>query len=217
VSDRPEFVEGRVYRYEEIAPYAFPAKGSNGLRTPDMRFVYHRNPETGTGFFDELVEPENPLVSSEQAQRHVEAMREHGMSYREIARLAGVSIEAVHRSASGVGRIRSSTEEALLQTASSLTTAITDPSQRCGGLPGRSSSQGLAPRTVETLRETDEEEQVAGSYRQGQDVDCRASREHSAHRPWRLLRRQVVTPRLPTDMLHLQPGGIALSSKLPRC
>jgi hypothetical protein len=121
MSDQPIFVEGRVYLYEEIAPYTFPAKGSNGLRTPDMRFVYHRNPETGSGYFDEVVEPDNPLVSSERAQLHVEAMHEHGMSYRQIARLAGVSVEAVHRSASGVGRIRSSTEEALLQVASSLT------------------------------------------------------------------------------------------------
>ena len=120
MSDSPQFVEGEVYSYEEIAPYTFPAKGSNGLRTPGMRFRYSRDPETGAGFFDEVVEPENPLVSSEQAQLHVDAMHEHGMSYRQIARLAGVSVEAVHRSASGVGRIRSSTEEALLQVASSL-------------------------------------------------------------------------------------------------
>ena len=85
-----------------------------------MLFRYCRDPEIDTGYFDEVVEPENPLVSSEQAQLHVETMREHGMSYRQIARMAGVSVESVHRSASGVGRIRSSTEEALLQVASSL-------------------------------------------------------------------------------------------------
>jgi hypothetical protein len=120
MSDSPRFIEGETYTYEQIRDFTFPAKGSNGTRTPDMRFVYHRYPETGAGFFDEVVEPDNPLVSSEQAQLHVEAMREHGMSYRQIARQAGVSIESVHRSASGVGRIRQSTEDALLQVSSSL-------------------------------------------------------------------------------------------------
>jgi DNA-binding LacI/PurR family transcriptional regulator len=41
------------------------------------------------------------------------------MTYRQIARLSGVSIEAVHRSASGVGRIRASTQEAILTVATS--------------------------------------------------------------------------------------------------
>jgi hypothetical protein len=86
-----------------------------------LRFIYHRDPETDSGYFDEVIEPENPLVSSEQAQVHVEALRDPGLTYRQIARLAGVSVEAVHRSASGVGRIRSSTEQALLQVALSLT------------------------------------------------------------------------------------------------
>src|SRR5688572_1076684 len=118
--DRPEFIEGETYTYEQIRDFTFPARGSHGIRTPDMRFGYHRDPETGSGFFDEVIEPENPLVSSEQAQVHVEAMRDHGMTYRQIARLAGVSIEAVHRSASGVRRIRASTEQALFQVCSSL-------------------------------------------------------------------------------------------------
>ena len=41
------------------------------------------------------------------------------MTYRQIARLSGVSVEAVHRSASGVGLIRMSTQAALLQVATS--------------------------------------------------------------------------------------------------
>ena len=120
MSDRPEFVEGKVYRYEEIAPHTFPAKGSNGIRTPGMRFRYSRDPEFDTGHFDEVVEPENPLVDSMVAQKAIEDLRSKGMSFRQISRLAGVSVEAVHRSSGGVGRIRSSTEEALLQVASSL-------------------------------------------------------------------------------------------------
>ena len=109
-------VEGEVYRYDEIAPYTFPAKGSNGLRTPDMRFIYSGDPETGTGYFDELVEPENPLVSSERAQLHVEAMREHGMSYRQIARLPASALRLGQWS-----RAHSlEHNEALLQVASSL-------------------------------------------------------------------------------------------------
>ena len=39
------------------------------------------------------------------------------MTYRQISRLAGVSVEAVHRNARGVGRIRASTQEALLTVA----------------------------------------------------------------------------------------------------
>ena len=121
MSDSPQFVEGEVYSYEEIAPYTFPAKGSNGLRTPGMRFRYSRDPETGTGFFDEVLEPDNPLVDSTLAQKAIEDLRSKGMSFRQISRLAGVSVEAVHRSSGGVGRIRSSTEEALLQVAFLLT------------------------------------------------------------------------------------------------
>ena len=58
MSDSPRFVEGETYTYEQIREFTFPAKGSHGIRTPDMRFVYHRDPETGSGFFDEVVEPE---------------------------------------------------------------------------------------------------------------------------------------------------------------
>ena len=43
--------------------------------------------------------------------------------------------------------------------------------------------------------ETTEEEYVAGSFQQGQGVDRRAPREHSAHRAWRLHRREGVTTR----------------------
>lgn len=78
------------------------------------------DPETGAGFFDEVLEPENPLVDSMVAQKAVEDLRSKGLTFHEISRMAGVSVEAVHRSSGGVGRIRSSTEEALLQVVSSL-------------------------------------------------------------------------------------------------
>ena len=121
MSDRPEFVDGQIYRYEEIAQYTFPAKGSNGIRTPDMRFRYCRDPELDTGYFDEVVDPDNPLVDSMVAQKAIEDLRSRGLSFRQISRLAGVSVEAVHRSSGGVGLIRSSTEQALVQVASSVT------------------------------------------------------------------------------------------------
>jgi len=35
------------------------------------------------------------------------------LTFRQIARLARISVESVHRSASGVGRIRTSTHEAI--------------------------------------------------------------------------------------------------------
>jgi hypothetical protein len=60
MSDSPRFIEGKVYRYERIASYTFPARGSSGTRTPDTLFVYSRDPETGSGVFDELIEPDNP-------------------------------------------------------------------------------------------------------------------------------------------------------------
>ena len=121
MSDSPRFVEGKTYRYEQIASHTFPAKGSDGIRTPDTLFVYSRDPETGTGIFDEVIEPENPLVDSMVAQKAIEDLRSKGLSFRQISRLAGVSVEAVHRSSGGVERIRSSTEQAFLQIASSLT------------------------------------------------------------------------------------------------
>jgi hypothetical protein len=55
------------------------------------------------------------------AQKAEEDLRAKGLTFRQISRLAGVSVEAVHRSSGGVERIRSSTEQALLQIASSLT------------------------------------------------------------------------------------------------
>ena len=134
MSDSPRFVEGKIYRYEEIAPYTFPAKGSVGIRTPGMLFRYCRDPEIDTGYFDEVVEPENPLVDSMVAQKAIEDLRSKGFSFRQISRMAGVSVEAVHRSSGGVGRIRSSTEEALLRVSASLSNgnlaAIHEPS-RC--------------------------------------------------------------------------------------
>ena len=41
------------------------------------------------------------------------ALRAAGMSYREIARRAGVAFDSVQRAASGGGRVRHSTERAL--------------------------------------------------------------------------------------------------------
>ncbi len=68
-----------------------------------------------------LVEPEDPLTTSERAQLAVEQLRERGWTFRRIARECGISVEAVHRSASGVGRIRQSTEEVLVTVAATAT------------------------------------------------------------------------------------------------
>jgi hypothetical protein len=119
MSDRQKFVDGEVYRYDEISPHTFPERGRTSEPPGETLFRYTSG--EFYGHFDEVVVPDNPLVDSQQAQLAVDAMRELGWTYREIARRTGVSIEAVHRSASGVGLIRSSTEEALLQVASSLT------------------------------------------------------------------------------------------------
>ena len=114
------FTPGKLYRVEQFIDQSWgPDTRRISALSPDTLFRYSRDPESGVGYFDQEVEPVNPLVSSETAQKAVEELRERGMTLREIARLAGVSIEAVHRSASGVGRIRTSTQEALLQVASS--------------------------------------------------------------------------------------------------
>ena len=114
------FVPGKLYRVEEFIDESWgPHHQHIRALPPDTLFRYSRDPQSDVGCFDQEVEPENPLVSSEAAQQAVEELRERGMSYRQIARLSGVSIEAVHRSASGVGRIRMSTQEALLTVAAS--------------------------------------------------------------------------------------------------
>ena len=113
------FVHGQTYMVSEFLDQAWgPDHHQAEALPPETLFRYHKPPGECHGYFEEIVEPENALVSSETAQRAVEELRERGMSYRQIARLSGVSIEAVHRSANGVGRIRQSTEAALLQVAS---------------------------------------------------------------------------------------------------
>jgi hypothetical protein len=115
------FIHGRTYRVEEFIDGTWGPDHQRIRALPSSaRFVYCKPPGAIYGYFEEIVEPENPLVSSETAQKAVEELREKGLSYRQIARLGGVSVEAVHRSASGVGRVRASTQEAIVQVASSL-------------------------------------------------------------------------------------------------
>ena len=114
------FVPCKLYRVDESIDQSW---GPNHQRIralpPDTLFGYSRDPESGIGYFDQVVEHVNGLVSSEAAQKAIDELRERGMTYRQIARMAGVSIEAVHRCASGVGLIRMSTQAALLQVATS--------------------------------------------------------------------------------------------------
>ena len=115
------FVHGRVYRVDEFLSQTWGRDHHQAEALPPQTlFRYHKPPGEPHGYFEQIVKPENPLISSEAAQKAVEELRERGMTYRQIARLGGVSIEAVYRSANGVGRIRQSTEEALLQVAGSL-------------------------------------------------------------------------------------------------
>ena len=88
MSDWPRFVEGETYTYERIARYSFPVRGHRAGAPPDALFVYSRDPETDLGVFDEVVEPVDPLISSQEAHQHVEAMGEKGTTFRQIARLA---------------------------------------------------------------------------------------------------------------------------------
>jgi len=52
----------------------------------------HTRARDAYGYFDQIVEEENPLITSETAEKAVEELRERGMSYRQIARLGGVSV-----------------------------------------------------------------------------------------------------------------------------
>jgi hypothetical protein len=123
-----KFIPGRTYRVDEFVDRTWgPDHARTRALPPDTLFRYSRDPESGLGYFDQVIEPENPLVSSETAQKAVEELRERGMTYRQIARLGGVSVEAVHRSASGVGRIRASTQEAILTVAASTNGKGQDP------------------------------------------------------------------------------------------
>jgi hypothetical protein len=112
-----DWVDGAEYTLAEIRDHVWPKP--SGELPLDTRYVYAAG-KHGIGHFDQVVEPVNPLVDSLKAQLTVEAMRDRGLTYRQIARTCGVSIEAVHRSASGIGRIRLSTEEALVGVAARL-------------------------------------------------------------------------------------------------
>ena len=119
MSDRPKWIEGETYTYAEISQYTFPENRGRPKPPPDTLFTYSKD-EYGTGFFDGVVENPNPLVSGMASQIAVSSMRAHGMTFRQIARVSGVSIEAVHRAGSGVGNVRESTERALLQVSGAL-------------------------------------------------------------------------------------------------
>ena len=119
MSDEPTWIAGETYRYEEICAYTFPDHGRGRKVPPDTLFIRHE-PEGEWPYFEEFIPNENPLVSGMPAQLAVQQMRAHGLTFRQISRASGVSIEAIHRSASGVGRIRASTDDALVGVASNL-------------------------------------------------------------------------------------------------
>ena len=86
LSDSTPFVGWQVYLYSEIAERTFgPAS------PPDSRWEYvaaeHGFAPAG---------PSDPLVDGQEASRAVAALRAAGLSYREIARRAGVAFDSVH-------------------------------------------------------------------------------------------------------------------------
>ena len=107
---RRRFIHGETYRLEEFIGTVWGNLSRAHALPPDTLFVYH---DDGQGYFEQLVEPDNPVVGGEVAQQHVEALRKDGRSWRWIATAAGVGVESVHRAAAG-GRIRATTEAALL-------------------------------------------------------------------------------------------------------
>ena len=115
MSGRRKFIPGETYRLEEFAGQVWGNMGRAQRLPPETLFVYHDDEPGELGYFEELVENENPLVDAGPVGDHVQALRESGMSVRAIATKAGVGIESVHRATAGHGRrIRESTATALL-------------------------------------------------------------------------------------------------------
>ena len=103
MSNSTRFVDGQVYLYSEIAERTFGPDSP-----PDSRWEYAAAEH---GFV--AAGPSDPLVDGQEASRAVAALRAAGLSYREIARRAGVAFDSVQRAASGGARVRHSTERAL--------------------------------------------------------------------------------------------------------
>ena len=71
------FTPGKLYRVEEFIDQSWgPYHQHIRSLPPETLFRYSRDPESGVGYFDQEVEPENPLVSSETAQQAVGELRE---------------------------------------------------------------------------------------------------------------------------------------------
>jgi hypothetical protein len=120
-SDWPEFIPGNTYPWEEIRDYTWsPDRGSRYVPEGTL-FVYRKEPDAFLGQFDEL-EDENPfaLVPAEDAQNAVLELLQHGLGLRDVARRAGVSLEAAERATAGHGHVRRATQEALERLAASL-------------------------------------------------------------------------------------------------
>ncbi len=115
------FVPGKLYRVDEFIDQSW---GPNHQRIralpPDTLFRYSRDPESGIGYFDQVVEHVNGLVSSEAAQKAIDELRERGMTYRQIARMSRrFDRGRASLCAAASGLIRMSTQAALLQVATS--------------------------------------------------------------------------------------------------
>ena len=103
LSDSTRFVDGQVYRYSEIAERTFgPPSPPDSL----WEYVAAEHGFAAAG-------PSDPLVDGQEASRAVAALRAAGVSYREIARRAGVAFDSVQRARGTACAVRHSTERAL--------------------------------------------------------------------------------------------------------
>lgn len=109
--DWPEWIPGETYTWEQIKDYTW---GDRNV-PPGTRFRYSKKPEEYYGAFDEVTD-ENPfsLVQAGAAQAAVLALLQRGLTLREVARQAGVSLQAAERAAAGHGHVRRATQDALV-------------------------------------------------------------------------------------------------------
>lgn len=114
--DRGRFVDGGVYRFEEIAAYVWSPGGPSA---PDSLWEYRL---ADRGFVSAA--PSDPLVDASDAARAVAVLRQAGLSLREIGRRAGVAFDSVQR-AESARRVRQSTAVALLALAENVVPAAT--------------------------------------------------------------------------------------------
>ena len=107
------FVDGQTYLLHEISTRVWGPDLAHAR--PETLFVYRAE----TGGFEEVVERSpHSLIPASEAQAAVEKLLRRGLSVPEVARTAGISVDATSRALAGLGYVRQATATALAAAAS---------------------------------------------------------------------------------------------------